>query len=81
MIFIFYFISIWVKVLNRAQNHLALLRIPCSAFRPITMNNAGPVVTDTQRQHKIDVLIEERSDHWINVNTSFAFIKLLHPFF
>lgn len=48
---------------------MALLRIPCSAFRPITMNNVGGSATDTQRQHKIDVLIEEHSKHWINVSS------------
>lgn len=48
---------------------MALLRIPCSAFRPITMNNVGGPTTDSQRQqHKIDVLIEENSKHWINVS-------------
>lgn len=47
---------------------MALLRIPCSAFRPITMNSVSGPTTDAQRQHKIDVLIEENSNHWINVS-------------
>eukprot|EP00111_Clytia_hemisphaerica_P018750 TCONS_00055458-protein len=66
---------IWVKVLNRAQNHMALLRIPCSAFRPITMNNIGP--SDVVRQHKIDVLLEEHSDYWINVTDILWFLPTL----
>ena len=58
--------SIWVQVLNRTQSRLALLRIPCSAFRPIT-SNAIATNENFPRQHKIDVILEESSDYWINV--------------
>lgn len=58
--------SIWVQVLNRTQNRLALLRIPCSAFRPIA-SNAIVTSENFPRQHKIDVMLEESSDYWINV--------------
>ena len=51
--------------MNRLQNRSALLRIPCSAFRAITSNTV--LIAENMRQHKIDVLLEETSDYWINV--------------
>ena len=58
--------SIWVQLLNRQQNHTALIRIPCAAFRPTTQKVNKP--GEKFKQHKIDVLLEETSEHWINVS-------------
>ncbi|XP_047133215.1 dipeptidyl peptidase 8 isoform X2 [Hydra vulgaris] len=57
---------IWVQVFNRAQNRSALLRIPSSAF--CTVNST------IHSNEKIDVLLEEKSDYWINVSNALHFL-------
>ncbi|XP_065661888.1 dipeptidyl peptidase 8 isoform X8 [Hydra vulgaris] len=57
---------IWIQVFNRAQNRSALLRIPNSAFC-ITSSTI-------HTNEKIDVLLEEKSDYWINVSNALHFL-------
>ena len=56
--------SVWVQVLNRQQNRLALLEIPVSAFRVISSTTSKP----REENFKIRLILEETSDVWINVS-------------
>jgi len=62
--------SIWVQVLNRQQNRLALLEIPFSAFKVISSTASRP----REEHFKIRLILEETSDVWINLSDIIYFL-------
>ena len=66
--------SIWVQLLNRRQNRLALLRIPLTAFKTISSTENS----QSNSAFKISIILEELSDAWINVCSFFvSFVVIL----
>ncbi|XP_065063849.1 dipeptidyl peptidase 9-like [Rhopilema esculentum] len=62
--------SIWVQLLSRRQNRLALLRIPLTAFKTISSTENS----QCNSAFKISIILEELSDTWINLSDIIYFL-------
>lgn len=60
--------SVYAEILDRNQQHLALLQIPVAFFVPVNLP-ANQLLTITEGSPMIEVIAEESNDIWINVST------------
>ena len=58
----------YAEILDRNQQHLALVQIPLAFFVPVNLP-ANQLLTITEGSPMIEVLAEESNDVWINVST------------
>ena len=58
--------SVYAEILDRNQQHLALVQIPVAFFVPVN-HPANQLLTITEGSPMIEVLAEESNDIWINV--------------
>ena len=63
-----FFLSVYAEILDRNQQHLAMVQIPVAFFVPINLP-ANQLLTITEGSPMIEVLAEESNDIWINVST------------
>lgn len=66
IVFVFFFLSVYAEILDRNQQHLAMVQIPVAFFVPINLP-ANQLLTITEGSPMIEVLAEESNDIWINV--------------
>jgi len=59
---------VYAEILDRNQQHLALVQIPLAFFVPVNLP-ANQLLTITEGSPMIEVLAEESNDVWINVST------------
>lgn len=59
--------SVYAEILDRNQQHLALVQIPVAFFVPVN-HPANQLLTITEGSPMIEVLAEESNDIWINVS-------------
>ena len=59
--------SVYAEILDRNQQHLAMVQIPVEFFVPIN-HPANQLLTITEGSPMIEVLAEESNDIWINVS-------------
>lgn len=57
----------YAEILDRNQQHLALVQIPVEFFVPVNLP-ANQLLTITEGSPMIEVLAEEANDIWINVS-------------
>ena len=59
--------SVYAEILDRSQQHLALVQIPVAFFVPVN-HPANQLLTITEGSPMVEVLAEESNDIWINVS-------------
>ena len=59
--------SVYAEILDRNQQHLALVQIPVAFFVPVN-HPANQLLTITEGSPMIEVLAEESNDIWINAS-------------
>ncbi|XP_015766566.1 PREDICTED: dipeptidyl peptidase 9-like [Acropora digitifera] len=74
--------SVYAEILDRNQQHLALVQIPVAFFVPVN-HPANQLLTITEGSPMIEVLAEESNDIWINVSKTLfnTFFDLYVPLF
>ncbi|XP_029199625.1 dipeptidyl peptidase 9-like [Acropora muricata] len=66
--------SVYAEILDRNQQHLALVQIPVAFFVPVN-HPANQLLTITEGSPMIEVLAEESNDIWINVADLTHFLR------
>ncbi|XP_020608340.1 dipeptidyl peptidase 9-like [Orbicella faveolata] len=67
--------SVYAEILDRNQQHLAMVQIPVAFFVPINLP-ANQLLTITEGSPMIEVLAEESNDIWINVADLTHFLRM-----
>lgn len=66
--------SVYAEILDRSQQHLALVQIPVAFFVPVN-HPANQLLTITEGSPMVEVLAEESNDIWINVAELTHFLR------
>ncbi|RMX59988.1 hypothetical protein pdam_00001080 [Pocillopora damicornis] len=67
--------SVYAEILDRSQQHLALVQIPVAFFVPVN-HPANQLLTITEGSPMVEVLAEESNDIWINVAELTHFLRM-----